>query len=294
MVKTVIITCFGYPKNNKYVFDPIYIRSDLKKVISFALSKVKCKLQNIIVITDLDPNKKIVQEINEEIKLSSKRMKPKFRSNNILEFISIFTCFHKLDSAKEYYNLLQDLFHKINPGDELFFYFTGHGIRFVEEDKIKGFAIVVQGENGTGEYISSEKMQHLINLLPNNIKGLIVLDCCNSSELISLGYEYHPNGNITFPSRSQSKDHKLVFLASCKSDQTCGFYENEIENKYGSLFTHYLLPHIKKPKFSFMKIFTQVGKLVLDYRQNNGKPPQNITIQMSSPDLREIPEFSST
>lgn len=64
--KISIVTCFSYEGNQKYVFNPKYLRSDLRRIISFTHNRIGCKLKNIYIITDIHPVKKIQDEILED------------------------------------------------------------------------------------------------------------------------------------------------------------------------------------------------------------------------------------
>lgn len=63
MQKVAVITCFSYLGNKKYVFNPEYLRSDLRMIISFSRNKIGCRLDHIHVLTDLRPSEQIRQEI---------------------------------------------------------------------------------------------------------------------------------------------------------------------------------------------------------------------------------------
>lgn len=61
--KVTIVTCFSYMGNRKYVFNPQYLRSDLRRIISFSHNRIGCSLENTYVITDLHPSKELQNEI---------------------------------------------------------------------------------------------------------------------------------------------------------------------------------------------------------------------------------------
>lgn len=63
MQKVAIITCFSYVGNKKYVFNPEYLRSDLRRIVSFSHQKIGCHFDHIHVLTDLQPSERIRQEI---------------------------------------------------------------------------------------------------------------------------------------------------------------------------------------------------------------------------------------
>ena len=63
MQKIAVITCFSYLGNKKYVFNPDYLRSDLRRIISFSHNRAGCPLDRIFILTDLVPSEALRQEI---------------------------------------------------------------------------------------------------------------------------------------------------------------------------------------------------------------------------------------
>lgn len=59
----VVLMCFSYCRNSKYIFDPENIRADLCRLITFAIKNLKCNLENIYLLTDFIPNERKVSEI---------------------------------------------------------------------------------------------------------------------------------------------------------------------------------------------------------------------------------------
>lgn len=66
MRKVTVITCFSYHNNKKYIFHPNHLRSDLRRIISFAHNAMGSDLNDIYVLTDIVPSANICQEIWED------------------------------------------------------------------------------------------------------------------------------------------------------------------------------------------------------------------------------------
>lgn len=165
--KTTVILCFTYTDDKKYKFNSAYLRSDLRRIISFSHNRIGCMLENTYIITDIQPNRKIRDEIIDdfctevikylkEIKFPINDLSyckgnpfkwvksicgndemlynkiintilPVIRSSNVIEFASIFTNFTIINGKNHLDSTLKDIFLK--PMTHLFFYYTGHGVR---------------------------------------------------------------------------------------------------------------------------------------------------------------------
>lgn len=320
MAKTVIITCFAYPKNSKYSFNPEYVRSDLRRVLTFAINHVKCRINKVVILTDISPNPKITFEIireyqkgalkylqsigwkgsrdhfryfsdrpsewlrtichyaSQDLGISSsdlqlqvsRRIVPILNPETIIEFVSLFTSFRLIANLEDYLDQLKKFLLRVP--DQLFFYYTGHGVRFFNsKGENEGLALVIQ-RSSQAEYLKVELIEALFQKLPESIRGLVVFDCC------------HASGVFKKPYISKG----LVFLASCREDQTCGFYDSEEKKgrKYGSLFTYFLISALNKGQTNLQEIIPQIEARILEYRKKKHKPAQNIIHNQI-----EIPEW---
>jgi hypothetical protein len=72
MQKVAVITCFSYLGTKKYVFNPEYLRSDLRRIIAFSHNKAGCPLDRIYVLTDLQPSEQIRREILDDFQAEVK------------------------------------------------------------------------------------------------------------------------------------------------------------------------------------------------------------------------------
>jgi len=63
MRNLTVITCFSYLGNEKYVFNPDYLRSDLRRILAFSLNKIGCSLKNVFVLSDILPAEHVRDEI---------------------------------------------------------------------------------------------------------------------------------------------------------------------------------------------------------------------------------------
>ena len=346
MTKIAVITCFSYPGNSKYGFEPEYVRSDIRRVIVFAMNKVRCNPRRIIVLTDLIPDPKITRDIfrayQDEVldylskmgyrstrnngsynspydwldqigKEASYRLKipvdqlidqiqkhviPIIRTDSILEFASLFTIFRVVSGSRDYFSQIKQALNPIRSGDQFVFYFTGHGIRFIKGRTVDGLALVVQDLQSQVEFLRVEMIQELFDKIPSNVRGLVVFDCCHASGVLDLEYQVNNPESFTttvYPRRG------IIFLASCRSDQTCGFYEDRKAGKFGSLFTYFLINSLNKvgPSSSggngnVRRIINGIERDILEYRKQKGKPPQNIEVKTNVPGMDHLPEWSNS
>jgi len=330
MTKTVIITCFGYPGNSKYAFNPNYVRSDLRRVLAFAINRVKCHIDKIIVLTDLNWDLRVAQDIyrsyQDEVigylrelgwktpkgfragsspsewlrnvcELASRDLKcrdlqdritrkiiPVLNTETIIEFASLFTSFRMVCGMQDYYDQIKRALS--NVGNQLLFYYTGHGVRFINQwGKIEGLALVIQQRNSKPEYLKVELVQKLFLGLPDTLRGLVVFDCCHASGVVQMPHSLTSGEIVT----ELTPRKGIVVLASCREDQTCGFYDQ----KYGSLFTYFLISALNKGKTNLRDIIPRIESKILEYRKSHHKPDQNITVSSNQPYLEEIPDWSS-
>lgn len=344
MQNKIIITCFCYNGNRRYMFNPDYLRSDLRRIISFILNKIGCLLNNITILTDLSPQGQIVDEIRidfqdevedylrdmgyrkpiirtgrggihllewlhkicrEASKYLDKSERhlfrditqtilPIIRSSNAIEFASLFTNFVVVNGKYHYEKNILDIFGSMKSGDNLFFYYTGHGVRFIDSRSVRDICLVIPFHGGTSEFYSKSRLQQLFNKIPEKTSSFVVFDCCHSEKLLELPYQ------INFSSFGYIIVHKnksfvsfnsdIIYLASTQNDQTCGFYINKEE--CGSVFTYYLLDCLENftPE-NFSVLYDYVENKVQEYRSSSGKPAQNMGIFVSRRDIRTIPPW---
>ena len=311
-----VITCFSYKYDSKYRFNPEYVKSDIRRIISYVINILNCEFDNIIVISDITPNEQILLEIQEKFhkdicvffknigyhhfippiieneyaiwwleKLCKKASKhininyhillqkilssiliPIYDNSNVIEFIYIFTQLIDIASIKSYNDTLSDLFKS---DDQIFFYYTGHGIRFIEygSNEIKDICIIIPYNKNKIEYYSEDTLYDIFNI-DNDF--FIIFDCCHAENLISLPFKWKKNNNNTNCSK--------MYISSTQDDQTCGFYSQ----KQGSLFTYYLIKHFHTGNTNISEMYNYVESHVNKHRNNIHKSKQNISISTNN------------
>lgn len=77
MSSITIITCFTYPDNRKFVFNPDHLRSDLRRVLTFSHNQIGSSLKEIYVLTDILPDERIcngiISDFQEEVMSSLRK-----------------------------------------------------------------------------------------------------------------------------------------------------------------------------------------------------------------------------
>lgn len=359
MQNLTIITCFSYIGNRKYVFNPQYLRSDLRKIILFSHNRIGCSLENIYVLSDLTPNPELQDEILKDFKeeveeyfneigfrssIPDIREKPLvwlskiceytsralnrnksdlykeitnailpiIRSSNVVEFVSLFTNFIPICGKVHFNKVLHDLFSI--PMSHLFFYYTGHGIRYwtdstnheIQDGNSKNYDIclVIPSQKGLVEFYSKRDLQRQFTTIFLNVPSFIVFDCCHAESLLECPFRItFPHSGIgKFVQTSIPANAEIIFLASTRNHQTCGFYTKNGE--CGSVFTYFLIRFLENIASEIQtsnlfensqryrdisRLHSGVEEKVQEYRSTNGKPPQNILMGLSHATITELP-----
>ncbi len=320
MGKTAIITCFGYPGNYKYAFDPRNVRADLRRVLTFALNRVGMNPENVIVLTDFSPDPDIVRDILREyrneillylydlgykaripevtrvndleevynlVRLAApslnltfeqllekivSRIIPRLKTETVLEYASLFMNFRLVSGMDDYFDQISKALGRLRSSDQVLFYYTGHGVRLMNGGRLESLALIISNRKMIGQYLKVDILQNLFDRIPSNVDGLVVFDCCHASGMLNL-----------------PRNSGLIVLASCRENQTCGFYEDDRSGKYGSLFTYYLISALNKGRRNIRHITSEIEKEINSYRSQKGKPAQNVSIQSGMSSV--IPEW---
>lgn len=344
MQDKAVITCFSYNNNRKYMFNSDYLRSDLRRILSFVLNKIGCPLNDITILTDISPYGNIVDEIRaafqDEVEKYlhdigyhkpiirtgkggihllewlhkicreaskyvgksehhlfrgiTREVLPIMRSSNVIEFVSLFTNFIIVKGKYHYETSIRNIFESMGKYNNLFFYYTGHGVRFISFDgNVRDICLVIPFHNSTVEFYSKDKLQLLFNKIPANISSFIVFDCCHSEKILELPYKIISNKMIKRNISHNSFQSSMIYLSSTQNDQTCGFYINKEE--CGSIFTYYLMNclesiTVERPG-TFLFLYNYIEEKVQQYRKSTGKPPQNMSISTNRSSISSIPDW---
>ncbi|KAJ3029059.1 UNVERIFIED_CONTAM: hypothetical protein HDU68_000272 [Siphonaria sp. JEL0065] len=86
-----------------------------------------------------------------------------------------------------------------NPGDELFFSYSGHGGQIDDDDNDResglDCTLCPVDFDTAGEIRSDDCHKYLVAALPEGVKLTIIMDCCHSGTMMELPYTYRPDAN---------------------------------------------------------------------------------------------------
>jgi hypothetical protein len=225
---------------------------------------------------------------------------PVIRNSSIVEFASLFTKFAIIEDSSHYQTALRTVFSKHI--SNLFFYYTGHGIKIYPNwDTSKHEACLVipnsTYDGATVGFCTKQELQHCFEPILNKTNAFIVFDCCHGERMIDLPFNYTLE-NLPLHQQKTTQP-EIIYLSSTQNDQTCGFYTSKRE--YGSVYTYYLLKFLNRvadqlssldDHSSFCQLeqlYHQVEEKVNKYRMNSGKPPQNMYVSLSHSQINELP-----
>lgn len=219
------------------------------------------------------------------------RIVPVIRNASIVEFASLFTKFALITGPQHYQNVLNTIF--VKPVSHLFFYYTGHGIKFYANPTSSKYdvSLVIPDQASAPEnvgFFSQKQLQKCFNRILTNTNAFIVFDCCHAERLLQL------------PLKGNSQ---IIYLSSTQKDQTCGFYNSKRE--CGSVYTYYLMKfldlvanRLQKSckeryivKFHLAQLYDHVEEKVNKYRLSSGKPPQNMFVNLSNSKISHLPDW---
>jgi len=323
MKNIAILTCFTYTNAKDYKpFLHEDIKSDLRRLLPFCSNRIGCAMENIYVLTDIIPDPKVQQLIiqnyvNQVVKYFNRKginnipeynfnIKPThwchdlskkyatqlginsrhdLKTYNIIEFASCFTSFYYINNKTNYCNYITNIFLRCTSGDNIFYYFSGHG------SYKNGISLVIPTRTPISHFLQGHELDVILEkYIAPGTRSIFLLDCCHSSEMISLQYRV-PGGIKSKVERTAKKYYgkDIMVISSTIGDESCGFYELEPR---GSLFTHYFLDICnKKLPITFNDIFQIVQGNINNYRKKNNQAKQTITIQSNNRQILERSTF---
>jgi hypothetical protein len=326
--KITIITCFSYEGNKKYMFNPQYLRSDLRRIISFSHNRIGCLLEDIYVISDIIPVKSIQDDIvndfyNEVIKYLnelgvhvsyvSNKSNPLKWLNYICDQLQIDGLYEKIintilpvirtSNVIEFVSLFTKFinihnkshFDKIlervfvkNDTSHLFFYYTGHGVKVLTE-KLRQYEICLLIPG------KDNKVEYYSQVdLQNKFK--LILNNVNSFIVFDC---CHGEKILKFPFKfnfsGNSGSEKLLEDSKNTHIYISSTSNNQTCGFYsqkGSLFTYYLINLLNsiEDKCHLQDLKTVEDK-IQRYRKIVGKFPQNISISTSHQHITHLPSW---
>jgi hypothetical protein len=147
-----------------------------------------------------------------------------------------------------------DLFKKINSNDQIFFYFTGHGIKngLITED----LQILY----------NYEIRKYLINKLPKTVKLVGLIDSCHSENKFNLPYYYYKNKWLKYDNNKPVCN--VIMLSACMKNQITHqrFYNNKYQSFITNIFINIIYQNIN---ITWHALLDEINKLLIlnDYNQ---------------------------
>ena len=269
-----IITCFSYPDTRKFIFNPVHLRSDLRRVLAFAHNKVGSSFQDIYVLTDIKPDPqirdKILRDFQEQVIFSLRRrglprpssigrlrplewlqrivgdklayeiireIMPAIHISTSVEFASLFTNFSLICGNKDYDDSLIAIFKR--PMKNLFFYYSGHGVKTLDHTG-HDLGLVIPDRFGGTQFYPRVRVQECFKHYLSSVHLLVIFDCCYGENFLEQPYrwDFSERRNRVLES-SHTGEHEVICLSGTRSNQTCGFYSDQRESS--SLYTYYLV-----------------------------------------------------
>lgn len=315
---TCIISCFGYLGHEKYAFDPTYIRSDLKRILTYTLNIVRAPPSSILVLTDLNPDITVVNEMYSQFQdmlidhLVNKigYTKPVDKSGQTKLWLSKtikvvakhlgvshsdlyssipFIPMLSVDNVIEYASLFCT-FRLVSGSND---YYDILQDQLSTKQLVKEQPSILMYFTGHG-VIYGRKM----NLVIRNRDGL--------AEYLSVDHIQHlidrlPNGTrglIVFDCchagcilNLSNSSTDMVFVASCLKDETCGFYDSKKSKRCGSLFTYHFVNALLNRERCLSDMIPDIQKTINEYRKIVNKPIQTISYQTSKIGSNMIPKL---
>lgn len=151
-------------------------------------------------------------------------------------------------------NKFKEIVNRLKPGDYLFFYFTGHGMKngLLTEDK---------------KLILNYELKKIIDLFPININFFSLIDCCCSDNKFKLPYYYLKNW---FAVKKYNKNNQKYFsLSACTKKESTT--EIKMKNDYHSFITNLFVDFLTvNPKITWGELLNYINFtiLVYDYKQH--------------------------
>ena len=195
----------------------------------------------------------------------------------------------KQATTKNILDRLDWLVSNNQPGDRLFFAFSGHGVQVatrnpeLELDGLNEALVPYEFDWTEQHMIQDKQLKGIFSKLPQGCKLIFCSDSCHSGDLDrSLNPTYR--APRTYPltpdmewriqtivnEMPQIKDHTIertldnssnvVLLAGCKSTQTSA--DAQIGNKYHGVFTYYLLDTLNNKDINTVSLSVVIGETI--------------------------------
>jgi hypothetical protein len=164
------------------------------------------------------------------------------------------------------------------PGDQLVFYYSGHGSSTMDTSKDESDGIDELMYVLDGAISDDELMRRLVIPVPNGASLTCVFDCCRSSTIMDLRYNLTCDSNNVYSMSIDQSNARanVVCLSGCRDDQSSE------ETQFGS-----------KPRGA-MTYFLEEVLRSMAYRVDNGTLLQKLTQKLAAGGWEQMPQLSCT
>jgi hypothetical protein len=295
----------GYPDVERYTFNPSYIMSDLRRVISFALNKIGISSHNIYVMSDLSPDPQVVDTILMDYQYQAiEKFKNMGYDHKITRSVKkrpldwLYEQCKKIqpESAKDLYDKIRmDIIPNIRTSNSL--EFASLFTRFINIDgkrqynnELKNIGSLITDNDQVFWYFSG----HSVRLTSNGTvydQALVIQRTDGSPDYMKSNKLYRRIGNLNntmmifdcchSAGLFEPTGQNTVYLASANEKESCGFYDNKTTNEYGSLFTVILFRYLNQGIHHLDQLHNKIVHDVGEYRKKMKKEPQSMTVKIS-------------
>ena len=166
------------------------------------------------------------------------------------------------------------------PGDQLVFYYSGHGSSVTDTSKDEADGVDELMYVLDGAISDDELLRHLVNPVPQGASLTCVFDCCRSGTIMDLRYNFtfdHSGSNrysmLIDPSTARAN---VLCISGCRDDQS------SMEAQFGS-----------KPRGAMTYFLEEVlGSMA--YRVDNATLLQKLTQKLAAIGWEQMPQLSCT
>ena len=138
-------------------------------------------------------------------------------------------------------NVIKDHISKLGINSNFIFIFSGHG------ERLNGITyLVIPSAQRRSKFVSGYQLQKIFqNYLPLKVNCLWILDTCYSGGLIKLNYQIKKDkAEKSGKYFDMGSGRNVLCFHSSRKKQLSGMFITE--NKYGSVFSHFLLKYFRK------------------------------------------------
>ena len=193
-------------------------------------------------------------------------IKDRIKSKYKFENITILTDKTKVKPTKD--NIIEELINLLsdnNPGDILFFSFSGHGTNTIDtsgdEKDGKDEMLVALDLN----CISDDEIKSIIQTyLKKDVTLFALIDCCHSGSILDLRYQYLNNNSDNTVATNLGNYETIgdiIMLSGCMDKQTSA--DAYINNNFQGAMSWSFLKAIKSnPKITWKDLITNMRNLL--------------------------------